>query len=690
MRVPLDWLKDYIDNQFDAAETSDALTMMGLEVEEVEQAGASGAPVLNIKVMSNRGDCLSMIGVARELAADQNVPLKYPSFEATTSGDPASSYASVEIADPDLCYRYAATVIRGVKIGPSPDWLANRLLAAGMRPINCVVDVTNYVMLETGQPLHAFDYDLIGGHKIVVRRARAGEKIETLDGQKRNLEPDMLAICDESRPVAIAGVMGGAETEVSEKTVNILLESACFNGSSVRKTARELNLPTEASYRFERGVDLGGTVKAALRASELIRELAGGEVCPGVVDTAVREAVEVEITLRPERVKSTLGVELSADECAGYLRRLDIRAEVSDGKVAATIPSFRADLTQEIDLIEEIGRIYGFNNLPTTLIDSPSLQGKDSPRGELESEVRIILKSQGLQEVVTHSIVAEGVPDAPGRTAVKLKNVLSRDVAQMRTTLIPGGVQVLGHNFSRGVRHMAIFEIGRVFCDADGPSESSRVAGCMMGSRWDGQWIFSDKKLQPAAFSGALVADFYQAKGVVELLLSHLGLIGIEFKVGASGCLRAGYTADVVYEGRVIGQVGEVSSALRDLHNLKQSAFAWELDMDALAEGRQLLKRWQAPSKFPAVRRDIAAVVDEGLPYQQAEQTIAQAGSGLIESVALLDVFKGEQLGQSKKCLAFAITFRSGEKTLTDEEVNTVLADIKGNLVESLGASFRE
>lgn len=690
MRVPLDWLKDYIDNQFDAAETSDALTMMGLEVEEVEQAGASGAPVLNIKVMSNRGDCLSMIGVARELAADQNLPLKYPSFEAQTSGEPAESFASVEILDPDLCYRYAATVIRGVKIGPSPDWLANRLLAAGMRPINCVVDVTNYVMLETGQPLHAFDYDLIGGHQIIVRRAKAGETIETLDGQNRKLEPDMLAICDESRPVAIAGVMGGAETEVTDRTVNILLESACFNGSSVRKTARELNLPTEASYRFERGVDLGGTVKAALRASELIRELAGGEVCPGVVDAAVREAVEAEVTLRPARVKSTLGVELSAEQCADFLQRLDICAQVRDGLVVATIPTFRADLTQEIDLIEEIGRIYGFNNLPTTLIDSPSLQGKDSPRGDLETEVRITLKSQGLQEVVTHSIVAEGVPDAPGRTAVKLKNVLSRDVAQMRTTLIPGGVQVLGHNFSRGVRHMAVFEIGRVFSEDDGPRESSRVAGCMMGSRWDGQWIFSDKKLQPAAFSGALAADFYQAKGVAELLLKHFGLVEAEYRAGHSDCLRPGYTADIVLNGQVIGQVGEVSPALRDLHNLKQAAYAWEVDLDALAEGRQVLKRWQAPSKFPAVRRDIAAVLDEGLPYQKAEDTISQAGSGLIESVTLLDVFKGEQLGQNKKCLAFAITFRSGEKTLTDEEVNSVLAEIKGKLVESLGASFRE
>jgi phenylalanyl-tRNA synthetase beta chain len=690
LRIPLDWVHEYVDSRLDVAQTAEALTMMGLEVEEVEQEGASGSPVLDITVMSNRGDCLSMIGVARELAAEQDLPLKLPSFEMEASGPPADSLASIEILDPDLCYRYAATVIQGVRIGPSPEWMARRLTAAGMRPINNIVDVTNYVMLETGQPLHAFDLRLLPGGRIVVRRARAGESLRTLDGVERQLTPDMLAICDETRPVAVAGVMGGADTEVTGSTVDVLIESACFNGASIRATARALGLPTEASYRFERNVDPGGTARAAMRAAELMRQLAGGTICQGVVDVVARPAEERRVSVRASRASAVLGVDLPPETCVAYLRRLCLHCEADGDTIHVTVPTFRGDITAEIDLIEEIGRIHGFNNLPTTLINGPSLQGKDSMRGMLEDEVRTLLLSMGLREVMTHSIVARDTPGPEGLQAVRLRNALSEDVAEMRRTLVPGLAQTLALNAGRGCRDLAIFEIGRVFRQEDRPVETWSVAGCMMGSRWDGQWTPQDRKLTPEAFRRALAADFYQAKGIVEALCARFDVPDVRFVPGGGPYWRRGHTADIYSGNTLIGQVGEVAPEFRDRLDLKAPAFGFEISGEALSAESGACRKWRPQSRYPATRRDLAVAVAEEVSYEQVTQVIREQAGTLLEEVILFDVYRGEQIGEGRKSIGLSLVFRSDDRTLTDEEISAVVEGIRRDLLQKLNATLRD
>ncbi|MCC6484240.1 MAG: phenylalanine--tRNA ligase subunit beta [Armatimonadetes bacterium] len=691
MFVPLDWISDYVDLRMTPQETAEALTMLGLEVEDWSEAGASGSAVLDITVTSNRGDCLSMIGVARELAADENVALKQPSFEMLAEGPPAEELAAVQIADEELCYRYAATIVQGVQVGESPEWMQSRLSAAGMRPINNIVDVTNYVMLETGQPLHAFDLDLLGGQQIIVRRARQGETLVTLDGQKRELTTDMLAICDRDRPVAVAGVMGGAESEVTGKTVNVLIESACFNGSSIRRTSRALGLPTEASYRFERGVDLGGTARAATRAAELIRQLAGGTIAQGVIDVVAREPQEREVLLRPQRASKLLGIPLTAEECQESLGRLSFETKTQGGDLLVRIPTYRNDINEEIDLIEEIGRVIGFNNLPSTLIDGVSLQGKDSQWGKLESKVRGVLQSCGLQEVVTHSIVPRETPEAQGIQPVELRNALSADVAKMRTSLVPSLVQVLGGNFSHDIRDLWVFEVGKVFHQGEAaPAESRRVAGCLMGTRWDGAWTLPDKKLHPEGYARALSVDFYQAKGAVEELLQRCGIDSVSFCPTAGPLWRDGYVAEIRQGDSILGFVGEVRPELRQAYGLKAIAFGFELNLEALRDLQTQDLDWSAPSRFPAVKRDLAIVVDQAVEYATVVATIRRSAPEILEGIELFDMYQGEQLAPGKKSLAYSLTFRSYEKTLTEDEISAIIAAVRSALETELGAQFRE
>lgn len=691
MFVPLDWICDYVDLKMTPLETAEALTMLGLEVEDWTEDGASGSPVLDITVTSNRGDCLSMIGVARELAADERSPLKLPSFEMTSEGPPTSGLASVQIADADLCYRYAATIIQGITVGESPEWMQRRLKAAGMRPINNIVDVTNYVMLETGQPLHAFDLDLLTGSEIIVRRARTGEKLMTLDGQERELTEEMLAICDRARPVAVAGVMGGAETEVTERTVNVLIESACFNGASVRRTSRSLGLPTEASYRFERGVDPGLTARAAMRSAELMRQLAGGTIAKGVIDVVARQHEEREVIVRPERVRRMLGVSLTASECQEYLERLSLETSMLDQGILVKAPSYRGDISTEIDLIEEIARVHGFNNLPSTLIDSESMQGKDSSWGVFEGGARSVLQACGLQEVVTHSIVARDMPDAAGAQAVELRNALSADVAKMRTALIPSLVQVLGGNYSHEVRDLWVFETGKVFAQTStGPVEGRHLAGCLMGTRWDGAWTYPDRKLHPEGYARALAVDFYQAKGVVEKLLERCGAQGVSYRPGSGPFWRDGYAAAIRLGDEELGYLGEVRQEIRQMYGLKVAAFGFEVDMEKLRACRSDDLEWAPPSRFPAVRRDLAVVVDESVEYADVVQAIRDGASGLLEETELFDVYRGEQLPTGRKSLAFSLAFRSFEKTLTEDEISAIMAGVRGKLATELGAQFRE
>ncbi len=679
MRVPIGWLKEYVEVQASPEELAHRLTMAGLEVEAIEQG--DGQPVLNVKVTPNRGDCLSIVGVAREVAALYGLPLRHP-MPAALSTDPgeAAQLARVEIIDPDLCPRYAARIVLDVRVAPSPAWMQQRLLDAGMRPINNVVDVTNYVMLELGQPLHAFDLDLIPQGHIVVRRARPGERIVTLDGVERELQPEMLAICDATHPMAIAGVMGGSETEVTDSTRRVLLESAHFHPTSIRRTSQRLQLSTEASYRFERVVDPGGVVAALDRACALLAQIGAGVPVPGVVDVYPRPVEERTVTLRPERCNLLLGLQLDAETMVDCLRRLQLPAERRDGKIVVRVPTFRPDLRIEEDLAEEVGRVYGYENIPERLPFGHTHRGGDSPNTRLIRPLQEAFVRAGLVEVHTHTLRAPGPLDDPHRVAVRVRNAASEELSTLRNSLIPSMMDVVLHNLARRQTEIFLFEVGAVFAQLpDGEYEERLKAGFVLtGSVFPPSW---DARY-PAA-------DFFTAKGVVQVLLEAVGIETAEYLPLSDPRFHPGRSARVLVQGREVGIFGELHpEVLEQLDITRRSVLAGEFDVEALWSFASARTRYEPLPRYPAVLRDIAVVVPEEVPYQTVENTVREAGGALLESVKLFDVYRGERIPAGSRSLALSLTFRSPERTLTDAEVDAVVDGIVRAL-EQHGARLR-
>ncbi|MDW8290638.1 MAG: phenylalanine--tRNA ligase subunit beta [Armatimonadota bacterium] len=679
MRVPIEWLKEYVQVQASPEELAHRLTMAGLEVEAIERG--DGEPVLNVKVTPNRGDCLSIVGVAREVAALYGLPLHHPMPTAlSTEPGEAAQFARVEIVDEDLCPRYAARIVRNVRIAPSPPWIQRRLLDAGMRPINNVVDVTNYVMLELGQPLHAFDLDLLPEGHIVVRRARRGERIVTLDGVERELQPDMLAICDTSHPVAIAGVMGGSETEVTENTRNVLLESAHFHPTSIRRTSQRLQLSTEASYRFERIVDPGGVVAALDRACDLLEQIGAGTPLPGVVDVYPRPVGERMVTLRPERCNLLLGLQLDATTMLDCLRRLQLQAELRDGVIYVTVPTFRPDLRIEEDLAEEVGRVYGYENIPERLPFGHTHRGGDSPNTRLVRPLQEALVRAGLVEVHTHTLRAPGPLDDPHRTPVRVRNAASEELSTLRNSLIPSLVDAVLHNLARRQTEIFLFEVGAVFSQLpDGDYDERLKAGFVLtGSIFPPSW---DARY-PAA-------DFFTAKGIVHALLETVGISAAEYLPLSDPRFHPGRSARVLAGGCELGIFGELHpDILEQLDITRRTVLAGEFDVEALWSHAAGRRRYVPLPRYPAVLRDIAVVVPEEIPYQSVENTVREAGGALLESVQLFDVYRGERIPEGTRSLALSLTFRSPERTLTDDEVDQVVAGIVRTL-EQIGARLR-
>lgn len=693
MKVPTEWLKDYIELNAPLDELAHKLTMAGLEVEETiklsrrdfASAGGSGTRdeiVWDVKVTPNRGDWLSITGVARELGPIVGSRLRMPSVDVVETDPPSSEFISINIDDPQLCRRYVGVVIRNVKIKKSPGWMKDRLIAAGMRPINNVVDVTNYVMLELGQPLHAFDLRLLHEAQIIVRRAREGETITTIDGVERELEQDMLVIADADRPVAIAGIMGGADTEISEQTQDILIESANFNSTSIRRTAKRLNMVTESSYRFERQVDPSIAVTAAMRAAQLIYELGGGEIARGAVDVYPTPVEPLTLTVRPDRANAILGTSIASADMAGYLNSLEINTSVENGILKCSVPTFRSDITREIDLIEEIGRVYGYDKLPMTLPRS-SMQGKDSPEGAFRDKLRRILMSCGAQEVLTHSLVDGKLAELAGKADIRLvvRNPLSEDLDSMRVMLIPNLLQVLARNQAFGTSSLSIFEIGKIYYrNGDEIGEKLSVAGAMVGSQWKRAWSLPPK---------ALEADFFLCKGVVESLLDGLGIAGARFARTENPLLHPTRAAKIIVGDREIGILGEIAPNVADILDVRGRPCAFEVDFELLMSVTPDVLKYREVPRYPALYRHLAVVVSDGVDYRDVEQTVIDSGRGLIEEVDLLDLYKGEQIPPDRKSLTLSMVFRSPERTLTDEEVNTVLAEVKEALSRNVGASFR-
>ncbi len=651
-----------------------------------EYAGITDT-VLDLEITPNRPDCMSVAGVAREVGAILGVDASMPSSTPEEGGAPVEAVAEVRIDAPELCARYAARLIRGVRIGPSPEWLAQRVTAAGARPINNVVDVTNLVMFELGQPLHAFDAATIAAENgritVIVRRAQAGESLRTLDGQDRRLDADTLVIADPNGAIALAGVMGGEATEVSESTVDVLLESACFSPTSIGRTSRSLGLTSEASIRFERGVDRAGCVAAADRAATLIAEVSGGVVAPGVLDEYPVPPEPTRIRLRMDRLNSFLGTRMETDGVRSLLGRLGIETTVSGdaGQSVAldvTVPTFRPDLEREVDVIEEVVRLWGMDRVEGTLPGGRGRAGGLTADQKWRRTMHTAMRAAGLNETMTYSfgdptdVERFGLALGEGEMLVELLNPMSEEQAVMRWTLAPGLLRSVAYNQSRGTENVHLYEMGMTFRTSAGrklPKERMMIAGALAG-RWnDTGW--ADPR--PARTSGSDASDatlrFFDGKGVIDTLLESIGVGRWKARDADHGFLQPGRAADVIVGGDVVGWIGEVHPAVLDTFEATGPVVMFELSVEMLTRAAVGVRKAQEVPRHPAVMLDVALVVQRSVTAERVGQAIVGAGGKLLESARLFDVYEGDGVPEGMKSLAFSLTYRAPDRTLTDDEI---------------------
>jgi phenylalanyl-tRNA synthetase beta chain len=655
-----------------------------------EYLGRSGSDVVyDLEVTPNRPDLNSVIGIAREIAAVTGNALRVPEIKLGGASVPASrELVAVRIEDSEHCPRYTARVIKGVKIGPSPAWLRDTLEKVGIRSISNVVDVTNYVMLESGQPLHAFDHHLIakgsdGQPTIVVRRAAAGEKFKTLDNQERTLTNEMLLIADETKGIALAGVMGGANTEINNATVDVLIESAYFAPVNIRRTSKLLGLRSESSYRFERGADVGICDWASQRAAQLILETAGGSLAEGVVDVHPKTHEEKQITLHFAKAKDLLGIGISHADQVSYLNKLGLKTVAQQpGECTFSVPSWRVDIKREVDLIEEVGRLYGIDKIPST-----------PPRGALGShafdsvydqigEARRILAGLGLNEAQGQTLISNSEFQISNAESVALANPLSSDMDVLRPSLLPGLIHSLRHNVSRKNYDVALFEIGRVFKNENGQTKENRnVALAITGQRALPFWAGDERN---AKF------DAYDLKGLVEEMLEQFGLRGLAFGKRAESTALFLESAAVTLGGKLpLGELGQLLPTLAKKYDLRDAVFLAEFNLDLLLAKRNPAKSFKALPQFPSSRRDVAMLVPETVTHDAVLQAVKQAKAANLESVELFDVFRGKGIAEGQKSLAYAFTYRAADKTLTDADVNSAHEKILGALKTQLNAELR-
>ncbi len=643
--------------------------------------------IFDISITPNRADCLSVLGVARETAALLGASARTPGISAQEDASVAAdALCAVEIRDAEKCPRYAARVIRGVGIGPAPMWMQRRLRAAGMRPINNVVDVTNYVMLSLGQPLHAFDLTRLAGRRIIVRRwAEDDGPFATLDGQERRMDDGDLMICDGEKPVAIGGVMGGLDSEVSPETRDILLESAYFAPQTIRRTRRRLGMSTEASYRFERGVDPSGTVRAADWAAELIRQTAGGAIARGVVDAHPAPVVPKRVPIRVARASRLLGVSLDAAQVRESLESLGMSVSGrGDGVFSVEVPTFRPDVEREVDLVEEVGRRVGYENVPATLPASGSPAARPTRARALELEARRTMVAGGLSEALNYSFVARGGLRTMGwrdEEMVALRNPLSGEMDVLRTTLLAGLLTNAAHNLSRGVEGIRLFELGCVFHPVEGaalPEQVLRMAGLVVGGA------------QPAD-DARPPEDLLDLKGVLECLFDSLGVRGVAFtEAGRAPGWDSSAVSRILAGDAELGHIGLVSPRVLDEWDVEAGVSAFEISLAALSEIEPAPRRMAPLPRYPASPRDLAVVVDAERTHGQVEEAIREAGGDWLESVRLFDVYEDSALRASgEKSLAYSLVFRHPEATLTDEQVREAFDGIVAHLAARLGARLR-
>ena len=658
--------------------------------------------VLELEITPNRPDCLCMVGVARELAAITRKALRMPMAGCPEVIQPAQDMIKVVIEAPDLCYRYCAKVIRRVCSGQSPIWMQARLAAAGVRPISAVVDVTNYVMLELNQPLHAFDYDKVAQHTIVVRRARAGERLVTLDGSERDLSSDMLMIADPERALAVAGVMGGLASEITETTETVLLESACFARQSVWRTSRTLKLRTEASSRFEKGLDPLGAPPALDRAASLLAQMEAGEACSGIIDVYPSPQAPAVVETTDRWIERRLGAGIGAGCIADCLTRLGFGVctrDAQDGatRITVSVPSFRGDVGEPIDLVEEVARIWGYNEVPAAIPEG-TLPGGYSEEYAFFERVREALVGAGGSEALTFPFMSAAdldmmgfAPDDLRRNTIRVANPLAEEQSLTRTTMYPAMLAALRTNINRRRRGVFLFEIGRTYSPTDAvmsgveparggtPAvERPVLAGVMCGVGEGGTWHAPERRY-----------DFYDAKGALEGLFARLHIDGVTFSRAEYPPFHPGRTAAVARDGVRLGIVGQVHPLVAVGYQIPEATMLFEVDMTRLRELARCAREYTPLPKYPAVERDVALVLGRDVAAADVESTIRAAGGALVESVRLFDVYEGPQVGEGRRSLAFSITYQAVDRTLTDAEVNQVHDAVRASLARELGAVLR-
>lgn len=651
--------------------------------------------VFEFDLTPNRPDCLSVLGIAREIAAIQKTPLKYPDYSLNDKNDAVAGLTSVKIEDPDHCPRYSARLVEDIEVQPSPFWLQDRLLSVGLRPINNLVDITNYVMLETGQPLHAFDFDQLAQNRIVVKLARDGDKFVTLDDKERQLNSQMLMICDGEKQVAVGGVMGGLNSEIEDATRRVLIEGAYFNPVSIRKTSKTLGLTTDASHRFERGVDPEGTVRAVNRAAKLMAELGGGTLIEGIIDEYPQPQKVTRVSLSTARTHRLLGIHPDAGEIQKLLESiefkvLNITSAANDQLLEVEPPTFRVDISRPEDLMEEVARLAGYNNIPTTFPAMPAEARPPEPNLELRSRLKALMTGFGFTEAITYSFVAEAAcdrlrfkTDDPRRSLIHILNPLSEDQAVMRTSLATGLIQTAVYNIAQQIKNLKFFEIGKLFLKTDSqqlPLEPEFLAALWTGARHDASWHGRE-----------IPCDFYDIKGVAEGLLDALKIDRLRFTtMPADDCdyTKPGFTALIFCADTPIGRVGEIDPRVREVFDLKQPAFILELDLDKIRTLIPSAIKSRPIPRFPAIYRDITIIVERGVETQTVLGAVEDFHEDLVESLRLFDVFEGDPIAAGKKSVSFRITYRSSEKTLEDEDVSALHKSITARLLAQFDATL--
>ena len=629
--------------------------------------------IVEFEITPNRPDCLSVIGLAREASATFKRPLKLHTPEPHGCGGSIADLVDIDIEDGDLCPRYTARMVKNVKIAPSPRWMRERLRNSGVRPINNIVDITNYVMLEYGQPMHAFDFSCVEGGHIIVRTAREGETIQTLDGNERKLTPNMLCICDEHKPVCVAGVMGGANSEIVGDTAMVLFESANFNGVSVRRTASALGMRTDASSRYEKGLDMMNTIKAVERACELVEMLGCGEVVDGVMDVVAKEKAPTVVKLEPDKINALLGTELSEDLMREILVSLGFILNGDD----IYVPSWRGDVEHYSDIAEEVARFYGYNKIPCTLMRGETTRGGFSEQQRFDRAIGGAVRALGYDEIITYSFISPtyydkiDLPkDSPLRDSLKILNPLGEDTSIMRTTTLPSMLEILTRNYNFRNKSAKLYELGRVyFKRADGLADEPKVL--TLGAYGDNM-------------------DFFALKGAVEAVLKQLRIENVRFLADSENpSYHPGRCAKVFSGDRLLGVLGQVHPHVAGNYGVDAELYAAELRFDALYENKGSKPLYQPLPKFPAVTRDIAVVCDAAVTVGELEDAIRKGAKGLLKDAALFDIYTGTGIAPGKKSVAFNLTLRSDDRSLTAEEADADVKSILTALEQECGAVLR-